>query len=155
MALDGLEAVAAQLGRPLGEPVEPAPILGAAATPEATRRELQALEQRLLGQHSPQLVRHLLASHGLQADAVLACAATPQECEPLSAVIPLTAAEVRHAARHEWARSPEDVLARRCRLSFVDSAEAERLAPRVQELLDQELAAATASGSPTSHQKNP
>ncbi|MFQ6538402.1 MULTISPECIES: glycerol-3-phosphate dehydrogenase/oxidase [Aphanothece] len=155
MALDGLEAVAAQLGRPLGEPAGPAPILGSAATPEATRRELMALEQRLLEHHPQALVRHLLASHGLEAEAVLACAATPQECEPLSAVIPLTAAEVRHAARHEWARSPEDVLARRCRLSFVDTAEAERLTPRVQELLDQELAAATTSGSPTSHQKNP
>ncbi|WP_043368976.1 glycerol-3-phosphate dehydrogenase/oxidase [Cyanobium sp. PCC 7001] len=166
MALDGLEAVAAQLGRPLGEAAEQAPILGAAATPEATRRELEALEQRLLEQHSQPLVRHLLASHGLQADAVLACAATPQECEPLSAVIPLTAAEVRHAARHEWARSPEDVLARRCRLSFVDTAEADRLTPVVQELLDQELSTApepapdraaveSASGSPTSHQKNP
>jgi glycerol-3-phosphate dehydrogenase len=167
MALDGLEAVAAQLGRPLGKPTGHTPILGAAATPEATRRELAALEQRLLEQHPPALVRHLLASHGLQAEAVLACAATAQECEPLSAVIPLTAAEVRHAARHEWARSPEDVLARRCRLSFVDTAEAERFTTRVQELLDQELAAEldrasdrspaaeSPSGSPTSHQKNP
>jgi glycerol-3-phosphate dehydrogenase len=154
MALDGLEAVAAQLGCSLEEPAGPAPILGAAASAEATRRELTALEQRLLGQHPAALVRHLLASHGLQAEAVLACAATAQEREPFSAVIPLTAAEVRHAARHEWACSPEDVLARRCRLSFVDTAEAERLTPQVQELLDQELAAAT-SGSPTSHQKNP
>ncbi len=85
------------------------------------------LGQRLQETHPPALVGHLLASHGLQAEAVLACAATAQECEPLSPVIPLTAAEVRHAVRQEWALSAEDVLARRCRLAFVDTAEAERL----------------------------
>ncbi|QNI69310.1 glycerol-3-phosphate dehydrogenase/oxidase [Cyanobium sp. NS01] len=141
MALDGLKAVAAQLGRPLAEPAGPTPILGAEEEPESTRRGLAALEQRLGAEHPAALVQHLLASHGLQAEAVLACAASPQEREPLSPVIPLTAAEVRHAVRHEWARSSDDVLWRRCRLGFVDSAEAERLRPEVQRLLDQELAA--------------
>ena len=68
-------------------------------------------------------------------------------------MIPLTAAEVRHAVRHEWARSADDVLARRCRLAFVDRAESERLGPLVQALVDQELA--SWPSSPTSHQKNP
>jgi glycerol-3-phosphate dehydrogenase len=59
--------------------------------------------------------------------------------EPLSAVIPLTVAEVRHMARHEWARRPADVLARRCRLAMVDQAEALRLEPLVQAVLAEEL----------------
>ena len=38
----------------------------------------------------------------------------------------LSEAMVRFAARHEMARSVEDVLARRCRLLFLDAAEAAR-----------------------------
>jgi glycerol-3-phosphate dehydrogenase len=93
----------------------------------------------LAAHQSPALVAHLLASHGLAAEAVLAAAAGPAEREPLSEVLPLTLAEVRHMARHEWARRPADVLARRCRLAMVDQAEAERLTPLVQAVLEQEL----------------
>jgi len=138
MALDALAAVAEQLGSPLPEPPGATPLLGAAADGPATRRRLAALEQRLRQHHDPALVDHLLASHGLAAEAVLACAAGPAELDPLSAVIPLTAAEVRHAARHEWAREPDDVLERRCRLGFVDRAEADRLREPVRALLLEE-----------------
>ncbi len=138
MALDALAAVAAQLGRPLPAPSS-APLLGSAATAAATRAGLEALAARLAAHHPPALVAHLLASHGLAAEAVLAAAAGPAEREPLSSVIPLTLAEVRHMARHEWARRPADVLARRCRLAMVDQAEAERLTPLVQAVLEQEL----------------
>ncbi len=50
----------------------------------------------------------------------------------------LTAAMVRFAVRHEYARTVEDVLARRWRLLFLDAAEAGRLAPAVAQLLLQE-----------------
>ena len=145
MALDALAAVAEQLGRPLSEPAGATPIHGAAADGASTRAQLAALEQRLLQRHPPALVAHLLASHGLGAEAVLACAADGAELEPLSAVIPLTAAEVRHAARHEWAREPADVLERRCRLGFVDQAETGRLRETVRALLQQELERASQS----------
>ncbi|MEO1003180.1 MAG: FAD-dependent oxidoreductase [Cyanobacteria bacterium J06638_7] len=147
MALDALAAAAEQLGCPLPAPLGATPIHGAAADAASTRRQLAALEQRLGERHPPALVAHLLASHGLAAEAVLACAAGPADLEPLSAVIPLTAAEVRHAARHEWARDPADVLERRCRLGFVDRAEAERLHDPVQELLQQELQGAAPARS--------
>lgn len=139
MARDALAAVAEQLGRPLPEPIHTTPLLGSAATAAATRVQLEALRARLLDRHAPALVDHLLASHGLAAEAVLAAAGDAAELEPLSAVIPLTVAEVRHMARHEWARRPVDVLARRCRLAMVDGAEAARLEPRVQAVLQQEL----------------
>ncbi len=45
---------------------------------------------------------------------------------------------VRFAARHEYARTVEDVLARRSRLLFLDAAMARSLAPKVAELLRQE-----------------
>ncbi|RYX96757.1 MAG: glycerol-3-phosphate dehydrogenase/oxidase [Comamonadaceae bacterium] len=50
----------------------------------------------------------------------------------------LTEAMVRFAARHEYARTVEDVLARRSRLLFLDAALACTLAPEVAALLQEE-----------------
>lgn len=50
----------------------------------------------------------------------------------------LTEAMVRFAARYEYARCVEDVLARRSRLLFLDAAQARSLAPGVAALLLQE-----------------
>jgi glycerol-3-phosphate dehydrogenase len=50
----------------------------------------------------------------------------------------LTEAMVRFAARHEYARCVEDVLARRSRLLFLDAALARTLAPAVANLLQEE-----------------
>jgi glycerol-3-phosphate dehydrogenase len=51
-------------------------------------------------------------------------------------------AMVRFAARYEYARTVEDVLARRARLLFLDARAAAAAAPRVAELLSEELGAA-------------
>jgi glycerol-3-phosphate dehydrogenase len=51
----------------------------------------------------------------------------------------LSEAMVRFAARHEMAQSVEDVLARRCRLLFLDAGEAERQAGAVAQVLAEEL----------------
>ena len=50
----------------------------------------------------------------------------------------LTEAMVRFAARHEYAVTVEDMLARRSRLLFLDARLAARLAPRVAEILREE-----------------
>jgi len=50
----------------------------------------------------------------------------------------LSEAMVRFAVRHEMARTVEDVLARRCRLLFLDAPEALRVAPEVARLLAEE-----------------
>lgn len=50
----------------------------------------------------------------------------------------LTEAMVRFAVRHEYARTVEDVLARRSRLLFLDAAEAQRCAPAVARVLRDE-----------------
>ncbi|PUE36919.1 glycerol-3-phosphate dehydrogenase/oxidase [Limnohabitans sp. Hippo3] len=52
----------------------------------------------------------------------------------------LTEAMVRFAARYEYARSVEDVLARRSRCLFLDATLAKALAPTVAQILRQELA---------------
>lgn len=51
----------------------------------------------------------------------------------------LTEGMVRFAARHEYARTVEDVLARRSRCLFLDAALAKALAPRVAQILAEEL----------------
>jgi glycerol-3-phosphate dehydrogenase len=51
----------------------------------------------------------------------------------------LSEAMVRFALRYEMAREVEDVLARRCRLLFLDAAEAERQAPAVAAIMADEL----------------
>ncbi len=53
----------------------------------------------------------------------------------------LTQAMVRFAARHEYAMTVEDVLARRSRLLFLDARLAIELAPKVGEILQAETGA--------------
>ena len=48
-------------------------------------------------------------------------------------------AMVRFAARFEYARTVEDMLARRVRLLFLDARQAAAVAPRVAEILREEL----------------
>lgn len=50
----------------------------------------------------------------------------------------LTESLVRYCARHEWAITVEDMLARRWRALFLDARAAEAMAPRVAELLQEE-----------------
>jgi glycerol-3-phosphate dehydrogenase len=50
----------------------------------------------------------------------------------------LTEALVRYCARHEWAVTVEDMLARRWRVLFLNARVAQAMAPRVAELLQQE-----------------
>ena len=51
----------------------------------------------------------------------------------------LTEAMVRFAARHEYARTVEDMLARRSRMLFLDARKSIALAPRIAALLQEEL----------------
>ena len=53
----------------------------------------------------------------------------------------LTEAMVRFAARREYARTAEDVLARRWRLLFLDASLAASLAPQVGAILREETGA--------------
>jgi len=72
--------------------------------------------------------------YGSDADVVRALPGADREIAPA-----LTEAMVRFAVRHEYARSVEDVLARRSRLLFLDAEGAAAAAPRVAEILSEEL----------------
>ena len=60
--------------------------------------------------------------------------------QPLHEALPINGMQVMWAARHEWARTVEDVLARRTRALFLNSAAALEMAPVVARLLAGELA---------------
>jgi len=139
MALDTLEAVEQQLGAPLSPPKQ-LPLIGAAATPDRTEQQLaqQRLQLEALLADSPrrqEQIAHLQGSHGLNAQPLIE-SAPPADRVPLSGVIPICAAEIHHAIRHEHARAADDVLSRRCRLGMVDQAEAQRLQPLVEQALE-------------------
>jgi glycerol-3-phosphate dehydrogenase len=64
---------------------------------------------------------------------------TPSLAAPLHAQLPYTGAEVVWAARHEMARTVEDVLARRTRALFLNARAADAMAPEVARLMAGEL----------------
>lgn len=66
-------------------------------------------------------------------------ASTPNANEQLAERLPYVAGQAIFAARHEMARSVEDVLARRTRALFLDAEAAIAAAPRVAGLLSAEL----------------
>jgi len=59
--------------------------------------------------------------------------------EPLHAALPYVRAEVVWAARHEMARTVEDILARRTRALFLNARAALAMAPTVADLMASEL----------------
>jgi glycerol-3-phosphate dehydrogenase len=64
---------------------------------------------------------------------------TPSLAEQLHPALPYTGAEVVWAARHEMARTIEDVLARRTRALFLNARAAEAMAPEVARMMGDEL----------------
>jgi glycerol-3-phosphate dehydrogenase len=63
----------------------------------------------------------------------------PLLAAPLHPALPYTGAEVVWAARHEMARTLDDVLARRCRALFLNARAAVEMAPPAAALLAHEL----------------
>ena len=63
----------------------------------------------------------------------------PALAKPISQTFEITPAQVIWAARHEMARTVEDVLARRTRVLFLDARAALQMAPSIAKLLAEEL----------------
>ncbi len=81
-----------------------------------------------------------LGVYGADAPAILdLMRATPALAAPLDARLPYTGAEVVWAARHEMARTVEDILARRMRALFLNARAADAMAPEVSRLMAAEL----------------
>ncbi|MGE5647559.1 MAG: glycerol-3-phosphate dehydrogenase/oxidase [Acidobacteriota bacterium] len=81
-----------------------------------------------------------LAPHGADAPAIEELMRNePSLAQPLHQRLPYRAAEAVWAARHEMARTVEDVLARRTRALFLDARAAMEMAPQTAALLAREL----------------
>jgi glycerol-3-phosphate dehydrogenase len=81
-----------------------------------------------------------LRYYGANATAINALmSADPLLARQLDAALPIVAAQVVWAARHEMARTVEDVLARRTRALFLNARAASRMASEVARLLAVEL----------------
>jgi glycerol-3-phosphate dehydrogenase len=95
---------------------------------------------RLHGFHRHSENLGALASYGSDALAMEELIrAQPGLAQPLHEALPIHGAQVVWAARHEWARTVEDVLARRTRALFLHRAAALTMAPAVARLLAQEF----------------
>ena len=87
----------------------------------STRRPRNSASLRVYGSDAP-------AIEAMERD-------DPALAEPLHPALPYTGAEVVWAARHEMARTVEDVLARRTRALFLNARAAIEMAPRVAALM--------------------
>ena len=92
------------------------------------------------GHRPPPTLPDPLAVYGSDAIAIRDLArATPTLARQLHPELPIIGAEVVWSARHEMARSVEDVLCRRTRAAFLNAHAALRMAPEVAALLADEL----------------
>lgn len=112
----------------------------AAVLAHLDERDCATRQLRIHG-HDPDARRHgPLSVYGSDAPALQALARErPELAEPLDAALPITGAQVVWAARHEMARTLDDVLARRTRALCLNSRAALAMAPEAARLLAGEL----------------
>ena len=104
-------------------------------------REVDTREHRLLGApgpHEPPPAQGLSGPPGPHLLGTQAAALSGLPGYHTHLGLGLTEAMVRYCARHEWAVTVEDMLARRWRVLFLDSRLAEVMAPRVAGILREE-----------------
>ncbi|KAK2730376.1 glycerol-3-phosphate mitochondrial [Colletotrichum kahawae] len=92
-----------------------------------------------------EVAKHLTESYGDRAWTVAAlCRPTnkrfPARGERISQLYPFVDGEVRYAARHEYAQTAVDVLARRMRLAFLNAQASLEALPRIIDIMSEELA---------------
>ena len=90
------------------------------------------------------IANHLTESYGDRAWTVAALSSPteqrfPVRGERISPLYPFIDGEVRYAVRHEYAQTAVDVLARRTRLAFLNAQAALEAAPKVIDIMAQEL----------------
>jgi glycerol-3-phosphate dehydrogenase len=107
---------------------------GLSARPSVTK------DLKLHGAHEQSEQFGDLARYGSDAEPIQALMdERPDLAEPLDDRLPIRGAQVVWAARHEMARTVEDVLSRRTRSLLLDAQASIDIAPRVAELMAEEL----------------
>jgi glycerol-3-phosphate dehydrogenase len=108
------------------------PLVGAAPTEDLARLGARLVAHAGL---DPAMAARLVERHGTEAGAL----ATGIDSSPIGSGVDALATEVRWAVREELALSLDDVLSRRLRLSTVMPDRGAAIAPRVAELIGEEL----------------
>jgi glycerol-3-phosphate dehydrogenase len=112
----------------------------AAALARLDKRPCRTRDLRVHGSGSRLKNRGAFATYGTDGKAMEELIRErPDLSAPLHEALPINGAQVVWAARHEWARTIEDVLARRTRALSLDAHAALAMAPAVARLLAQEL----------------
>ncbi len=125
MAADAVDAAMDRLDRRGRSRTKKLRLLGAEGYQEPTTTDTAA---------------HLRRRYGTLAREVEALiAATPELAEPLVPGLPYVGAEAVYAARHEMARSLDDVLSRRTRARLMDRSATSEAAPAVARLIAPEM----------------
>ncbi|KAF9643486.1 DAO-domain-containing protein [Thelephora ganbajun] len=93
---------------------------------------------------STDVAKHLAENYGDRAWTVCSLAEPTGQLWPLHGIrlnlqYPFIEAEVRYAVRHEYAQTVVDVIARRCRLSFLNAQATLGTLPRVVEIMAEDL----------------
>ena len=133
MAADAVDAALVVAGLDAGpSPTEDLRLAGAERLQPTGAGELQERG------YPVDVARHLHLAYGDRAGAVAEIAGDGN-APRLAENHPYLEAEVRHAARAEFAAATVDVLARRTRLAMLDEAAARAAAPRVSAILAEEL----------------
>ncbi|KAL7279835.1 hypothetical protein ACG7TL_006242 [Trametes sanguinea] len=91
-----------------------------------------------------EVAKHLSENYGDRAWTVCSLAQPTGKAWPLHGIrlapgYPFIEAEVRYAVKHEYAQTAIDVIARRCRLSFLNAQAALDALPRVVDIMAEEL----------------
>jgi len=130
-ALGGVRPASRSDRLPLaGGDLEGAPDLASYAASLVVRAGMEGI--------GPETMARLLATYGSDTLEVVRAADRPDELAPLASGVALTAAEVRHAVRHEMACALADVLERRTRLALFATADARAVAPIVASIMASE-----------------
>jgi glycerol-3-phosphate dehydrogenase len=142
MAERVVDTVAPLIGRtlppsPSAEQTLPGGDLGGARDLEAFAA-LPAVQAVLKGVPTDTAAR-LIDTYGSDALEVVRTADHPDTLTVLAPDVPLSAAEVRYAVRHEMARTLVDILERRTRLAFFATESARAVAPAVAQIAASEL----------------
>ena len=142
MAERVIDTVAPLIGRtlppsPSAEQVLPGGDLGGARDLEAFAA-LPSVHAALEGVSTATAAR-LIATYGSDALEVVSTADHPETLTALAPDVPLSAAEVRYAIRHEMAQTLVDILERRTRLACFATESARTVAPAVAQIAASEL----------------
>jgi glycerol-3-phosphate dehydrogenase len=145
MAQDVMDRIDARQGHRLGHPTTRMQLYGGAGWFDTRAAFLRHAGELGLGAH---IAEHLSQAYGTAAAELLNLISyRPELGTRLIADLPYIEAEVVYACRAELALTIEDVLARRTHVALQDRSRGTEIAPRVAELMGEELGWSTADQS--------